>query len=325
MAELKKIVEDAEQSFSNTPLNDGLDKKVALHKRIVQQVEEEYQIAWKFMYPKITKWYGYLKIYNNKKRKKKEVGDNTMFTIHQTVLSALYGGDELLMNAEAREEGDEPRAENYNALAKYDITPMQKDILDYEWWWDASFFGRAPLLMHDFDPVTKTPKPEVLDPLTTLRDPRCVALNGDAHGRYAARFWGRPLRNTKNEMEEDSGYFNLQHLQKTSNSIAPGNTVIDNLIMEARQARRDAQGYDNFLEHENALQENYEHETLQWFTFFEGDPYIFELANNRGLLVRVIKLKKGNNRPRWGVVERSIFPIAHDYDGVSIPDLTEDK
>jgi hypothetical protein len=28
---------------------------------------------------------------------------------------------------------------------------------------------------------------------------------------------------------------------------------------------------------------------------------------------------------RWPIIDRTLFPIAHDWDGVSIPDLIEDK
>jgi len=166
---LKSVVKEAADKESPQPIQQELDAGVALHRKIANQIEEEYNLAWKFMRPKIEEWYIRLRILNNQKRNKDKVGDNTMFTIMNTLMSALYSDDEFLATFEAREEGDQLRAENLNAVAKYDVTPMQKDILDYEWDWDTLFFGRAPLLLNDFDRLTKTPMPEVLDPLTFLR------------------------------------------------------------------------------------------------------------------------------------------------------------
>ena len=311
---LKKIIQEAQETENPKSVEEELDPKLSLHKKTIDQIQAEYRLCWLFMHPKINEWLLRLRIYNNQKRSKDDVGDNLMFTIHQTVLANLYD-DEFNALFGGREEGDEIKAENLNMLARYDAqNEMNKDMIDYEWDWDSTFFGRGYTLLNDFDRDSKTPLPEVIDPTTLVRDPRCVALNGDAFGRSAARFFGREIRMAMYEMKENGSYFNLNLLRKET-------TNLQSLVGEAREARRDAQGFDNFLSKENSLTENYEYSILQWFTHIGGEKYVIELANSQNLIVRIAKLPW----KKWPIIERSIFPISHDFDGVSIPDLTEDK
>jgi len=148
----------------------------------VKQIDTEYQIAWRFMKPKFDEWALRMKLYNNQKRDKEAIGDPHMFTIHQTVLASLYM-DKLNVSFLGREDGDNDFADNLNALAQYDYDDMGKDISDYEWDWDASFFGRGLEIFMDFDRDTLTPIPEVIDMATWLRDPRAKSVNGDRRGR----------------------------------------------------------------------------------------------------------------------------------------------
>ena len=51
------------------------------------------------------------------------------------------------------------------------------------------------------------------------------------------------------------------------------------------------------------------------------------LAENRTKVVRFTEITEHDEKPArmWPMIDRPIYPIAHDWDGVSIPDLTEDK
>ena len=284
-----------------------------LNKTIAKQIEEEYQLCYLFMKPKIQEWLSRLRIYNNQKRAKDKVGDQTMFVAMQTILANLYD-DRLNATANPREEGDVNQAENYGMLMDFDAGIMKKEIHDYHWDFDACFYGRGYSFMNDFDRESKTPIAEVLDPSNILRDPSCVALNGDIIGRNAARFWGTPVNMTKYEMKENGNFVNLGRLKK-------GKEEVNNTQADAQQARWDAAGYDNLSTKEETLTENYQYRLLRWFTHIDGQKVIIWLANNRTLVVRVQKLAYKT----WPISERQIFPISHEYDGVSVPDLTEDK
>ncbi len=279
---------------------------------LIKQVQSEYKLAFDFMKPKIEEWALRLKLYNNQKRDKEAVGDPTMFTIHQTVLASLYS-DQLTAEFGGREEGDEDVADTLNAMARYDEDDMEKDIMDYEWDWDASFFGRGLLLFMEFDRKSYTPIPEVIDPMTWLRDEHAKSVNGDRRGRGAMRYGGREIRLTKNEMKEAGAYFEFDELKDDGKDI---NSLVD----QNTELRAQAQGLGE-ISKKGIEGENKDYKILEWFTTWKGKKILVGLAETRSKVVRYTEL----NDNRWPIFDRPIYPMAHDWDGVSVPDLTEDK
>lgn len=294
------------------------DKNKSLESRdfseLIKQVESEYTLGYWFMKPKWDEWALRLKLYNNQKRDKTAVGDPLLFTIHQTVLASLYD-DRLMISFEPRETGDDDTAENLNDMATYDYDEMQKDIVDYTWDWDASFFGRGLVMLMEFDREKMTPVPENLDPMTIIRDPRAKSVNGDMKGRGRARFIGREIRLSKGDMDEAGVYFNCSDLK-------PDGTDITSLIDRNEMARQEAQGYSNTSKFQGELKgDNATNRCLEWFTNYKGKLVLVTLADNRKKVIRYKEFKTKN----IPIIDRSLYPIANDWDGVSIPDLVEDK
>lgn len=280
--------------------------------KIIRQANDEFSLAWDYCFSKRTEQLKRLKLFNNQKRDKSKVGDPLLFTVFQTILAELYD-DKLSAVARGREEGDDEVAENQTAVMSFDYDLMEKDQTDYEWDWDACFFGRGHLLLNEFDRDNTCPVGEVMDPMTLIRDPRATSMNGNQKGYGKARFWGREIGLAKWEMEENGNYINLDKLLKDKDDKS--------LSDEARAARREAQGNEDTKYKEEALDENYEYQLLEWWTHYKGKKVVITLANNRGLVVRYQVLKED----KWPVIDRVVFAMAHDWDGVSIPDLIEDK
>ena len=280
-------------------------------KKLKIQCDGEFRLCFSSTEAKRTEALTRLKLYNNQRRDKSKVGDPLLFVVHQTILASLYE-DRLSSKFEGNEEGDADTAENLTRLALNDHRKMEKDELDYEWDWDASFFGEGYVFLHEFDRKTKTPIAEIWDPMTTILDPRRSSINGNQVGSGAAQFFGREVGLTRFVLENNPSYFNLDKLKKDSASNEMDKTV--------KLARRDAQGKQVTDEEENALTENYEYKILHWFTHYKGEKYLTSWANGRNLLIRFQKL----NIDRWPLIERRIFPMSHG-DVVSVPDLIEDK
>ncbi len=279
----------------------------------IKQVEGEYQLSWWFMKPKWDEWALRLKLYNNQKRDKSAVGDPLLFTIHQTVLASLYD-DQLMVSFNPREDGDSETAENLDSMAEFDYDEMEKDIVDYAWDWDTTFFGRGLVMLMEFDRERKCPIPENWDPMTTLRDPNATSVNGDAKGRGGARFIGREIRLTKEEMKQAGVYFNYKNLKADAINI---NSLVD----RNKQLRLQAQGYADSMARGETLGDSSSYVLLEWITRIKGKLVLLTLADNRKRVIRYTELK-GNTIP---IIDRSLYPISHDWDGVSIPDLVEDK
>ena len=300
--QLKELEKEIEKEKEIAIINPELEKE------IINQIENEYQSAFKYTQTKRTEQLKRLKLYNNQGRQKDKVGDPLLFVVFQTLLASLYDS-KMTVKWEAFEEGDIETEENLNAVAEYDYNLMQKDIIDYEWIWDTLFFGRGLLMLHEFDRKKMCPVPEVINPMTFIRDPDATSINGNMQGFGGCRFFGREILLSTEEMEKNKAYINFDNLLKAGKT---------GMIDEDKQIRDDAQGRQN---DKNILSTNYQNELLEWFTIYKGEKYIITLANKRKKIVRFQKLKQD----KWPVIDRCIFPISHDWDGVNIPDLIEDK
>lgn len=295
-------------------LQKALDKNdETSYSTLIDQVQAEFTLAWFYVKPKMDEWGLRLRLYNNQRRDKAAVGDPLLFGVHQTILASLYN-DRLAVTFQGREEGDEDTAENLTALAEFDYDDMEKDELDYEWDWDSSFFGRGLLLAMEFSRKLKLPLPEVIDPMTWLRDPRAVSVNGDRKARGAMKFGGREIRLTKDQMKEAGIYSDYEKLKGDVGDIT---SVMDRNI----QARADAQGLSNITHLEKYAATDGDIRLLEWFTTWQGKKVLVTLGDKRTRLVRYQELK----RPLWPIIDRAIYPMSHDWDGVSVGDLVEDK
>jgi hypothetical protein len=282
-------------------------------KKLTDQIESEYQLSWWYMKPKFDEWALRLKLYNNQRRDKEAVGDPLLFTIHQTVLASLYE-DKLMATFGPRERGDVTVAENLTQLAEYDYEDMDLDVNDYDWDWDTAFFGRGLMLMMEFDRQKKCPIPEVIDPMVFLRQPGAKSVSGDIKGRGGLRFCGFEKRMTKFEMQQSGIYFNLD-------ALGTGDTDLRSLYDENHEIRNSAQGHDTLSKY-SLKGENRDYRILHWFTRWNGKLCYVGLANDRKKIVRFTDLSKFRNIP---IIDRALYPMSHDWDGVSIPDIVEDK
>ena len=292
---------------------------IALQKKIINQIDTEYDLCFSFNEAKRTINLLRLKLYNNQRRDSKAVGDPLLFTVFNTIHAALYD-DRLNALWEGRSgQGDEDVEDNLNATSKFDYDVMGKNKLDYFWNWDAEFFGRGLVLMMEFDRSAgkMCPIPELIDASTFIRDPRATSVNGDMKGKGAMRFGGWEVGASYYELKGMPAYFNLNSLKKDKS--------LKSTLDESRSARRQAQGLEDFYQKEESLGkfDNYEFRLLNWFTTIKGKKYLVTLGNNRQTIIRLLALDKYNGI--WPMLDRTIYPMANDWDGVSIPDLVEDK
>lgn len=322
----KKVLKKARAAYAdverevvkdNEIVSEVIDEK--LQEQVVRQVNDEYDLSFKFNEGKRQKALMRLKLLNNQRRDEAAVGDPLMFTIFYTVMASIWD-DRLQQTWEGRGgSGDEDVEENLNAMSNYDYDIMEKAELDYFWDWDACFFGRGLMLMMEFDRDEMCPVPELIDAATFIRDPKAKSVNGyGKRGEGAMRFGGWPIGGSYWELKEHPAFFNVSSLRKDKE-------VVRSLIDEAREARAEAQGNDPFYPQEEALRkfDNYEFQLLNWVTHIKGKKYLVTLGNRRTLLVRMIDLSK--HAGRWPIEDRALYPSSNDWDGISLPDLTEDK
>ena len=291
---------------------------------VEQQVQAEYTVAYDHQMGKRQENYARLKLYNNQKRDKDSVGDTTLFTIFQTILATLYS-DQLEAMWEGRYRGDEEVADNLNVAYEFDYTESGKDEIDFDWIWDTLFTGRGMVILDEFlrDPKNGifVPIPEVIDPFSFVRDPRAVSFNGNRLRRGSARFFGRETMMTQDEMMNHPSFFKDTNFKDLSE-----NAGSKSLSSDASEYRDSAQGRENQkMKGEVNLGVNAQYPIIEWFTHRKVGSKVVKvklwLANERKTLVGAQILKHN----WWPAIDRPLYPTAHDWDGTSIPDLTEDK
>lgn len=312
--EYERAEKASELLSDGAPSEDDLE---ALKERdftaLIDQIKTEYSQSWWFIKPKWDEWALRIKLYNNQKRDKAAVGDNTLFTIFQTVLASLYS-DSLLAEFVPRESGDDETAENLTVTAEYDYEEMEKDMLDYEWDWESLFFGRGLMALMEFDRDRMVPVPEVWNVMTVLRDPYAKSVNGDRKGRGRARYLGREMRMTKNEMDDMGVFFNYEELK--GDGVNTKSLVDENMRITAEAA-----GLSDISKFTNLKGDNKTYRLLEWFTIYKGKRCLVTLADDMTRVVRYQELSSMD----IPIIDRVIYPVPNSWDGVSVPDLIEDK
>ena len=293
-------------------LEHNFDLSEEQYKELLAQINSEQSISETFMLPKWELWKKRLRLMNNQKRNATDIGDPLAFPIFQTVLAALHS-DNLRTRFIPREEGDSGVAENLNPLYEYDCVLMDKAKMDYQWLWNTLFFGRSLCYMFEFDRKTKTPQPEVINMMTFYRDPEAKSVNGDAQGRGAMRFGGRPILLTKRELENKPVYFNTDLLHEDANSNFAQSDM--------KRKVKEAQGFTT-TDNQHLVGENNQYLIMEWLTFWQGKRVVVGVANGGTLLVRLTVLK---DQEEWGIIDQSIYPDSVSWDGTSVMDLLEDK
>jgi len=283
--------------------------------RLKKQVLAEYKLCKNSQVGKLETNLARLKMYNNQRRDPDLVGDTTLFTITMTVLASLYE-DQLMADFEPEEYGDISTVENLQPLAEYDHGKMEKDTLDYTWDWDTCFYGKGYVLMNHFNRNLRVPVPKVIDPNTILVDPDAESMNGDIEREGQVRFWGRHLDLTVLDIKRNKAFDDVSKFRVGVDKQSP--------LYKARQQRKSARNIQTQQDtNRKDFGDNEKFDTLQWWTIFNGKKCVVYLANGVSDIVRYHVVSEVEDK--WPVIERSLYPIGHEFYGVSIPDLIEDK
>jgi len=98
------------------------------------------------------------------------------------------------------------------------------------------------------------------------------------------------------------------------------------LYQDASEARNNAQNRQTQKNEGDNMGVNAGHIITRWYTHFKIDNEVKKvkvfLANDRS---KILAAQVIDNQDYWQFIDRPLYPTAHDWDGTSIPDLTEDK
>lgn len=290
-------------------------------KKLLTQVKAEYEFATRELKTWVDLNLKRLKLYNNQKRNEEHIGEPLLFTHMNTWTASLYD-DSYDRVWVAREEGDIETAENLTAVSEYDHELMGKDELDYNAIWDALFFSYAVTDMLEFDAHKMCPSPTLLDPLTFYYDTFASSIDGNVVNKSGMRFLGWDMYMSKLDVLKSPilGEEALRYLDDSSDS---GMSHKD----EARKERLEALGGNYTHLKRDDMGDNNVYELVQWRTMFNGKKVVLVLNAKRSKILgaRYLPQDESGNSLSWFVASKRFNPQPHQFKGMSLPDLLEDK
>lgn len=141
-----------------------------MSRSIVALRQDEYEEGQNFLRQKKLRQVNQLILMNNLKRGDQNISSTTLFNYFTKIFGNLYD-DSIGVRFIGSEDSDHKRTELLNKLALNDYKEMGKALLDYDWLWDALFFGEAYVETLNFDKRRHIMMPEVINPLTLVFDP----------------------------------------------------------------------------------------------------------------------------------------------------------
>jgi hypothetical protein len=289
--------------------------------KLLTQVKAEYDFATRELKTWVDINLKRLKLYNNQKRNEEHIGEPLLFTHMNTWLASLYD-DTFDREWVAREEGDIETAENLTAVSEYDHELMNKDELDYNAIWDSLFFSYAVIDMLEFDPDLMCPAPNLIDPLTFYYDTFSSSVDGNVVNKKGMRFLGWDMYMSKAEILT-SPMLGEEVLNQLDDTADTGMSHKD----EARKERLEAQGGTYSHLKRDDMQDNNVYELVQWRTIFKGKKVVLVLNAKRSKILgaRYLPQDDKGQSLSWFVVAKKFNPQPHQFKGMSLPDLLEDK
>lgn len=276
-------------------------------KKLIEQCEREYEYCNKEHNQKYKeKWKRWENIFGNIRNEKIVTADKTLQTIFFSNFASLYN-DRLMIDFLPVEESDLKRAESLRKTAEFDYRKMEKAIVDYYWIWDACFYGRGYVFLHEFDRTENDfcPIIENMIPEDCRFDPKAISVNGiGIRKKGQCRFFFWNVKMTRAEIEEVYNFSKEKAKEITE----------DQKIEET----------DGTPEFYADIKENEEVNVIRSFTIFKSRKVLAEIAEIKGKkrIIRMFEL--GKIFDSWCVIDRALNPRAKEFYGESIPKLIED-
>lgn len=296
-------------------MDNDFEKIVGMSKdEILVQAQAEIKDSSDYVMPRREQFRTRLALYNNQRKQRDKIGINTIYTTINTLLALNYT-DEMAVEFIGRNFSDSKLADNINAVAEFDHEEMNLPEINYFTQWDRFFYGVGLRIISSFDTTTNTPIVTSMSPLQWLPDP----TNSD-------RYFGFEVEYSKDEMEANEAFFNLDNLVVAEPNPEQTQTL---------NAENEAHGMNKRPEEQKKDNKNFY--LIDWYTQLKDEEgemckYLLTLSSDAKHLYRIEKIKpvtteEKNDQAKipWPLVKNYYSPQRNNPFGVSVPDLVEDK
>ena len=133
-------------------------------------IRSKYEESFEFLQARRRRQVAQLVLLNNLQRGDQNIASTLLLTLFNRIMSSLYD-DKMQVKFLPSQGIMQDQLNSYNVLAQSDFMEMGKSKIDYDWTWDALFFGQGYLETLRFNKKRKIMEPSVINPLAFGYDP----------------------------------------------------------------------------------------------------------------------------------------------------------
>lgn len=288
------------------------------------RIRSLYEESFQFLQERKRRQVSQLVLLNNLQRGDENIASTLLITLFNRTLSALY--DNQLQIKFLPSQGIlQEQISAYNLLAQSDYLEMGKSKLDYDWCWDALFFGRGYVETLRFNKKRKIMEPCVINPLMFGYDPYFEEVQ-------SWRYYWKWVTKSRYELEALIKAGIITGISRVE-EIPSG---IDPYIYEYKIRRDQA---SKAIEPPVDTQLGDVFQILEFFGYNDkGEKTVswIDKSFSKVLMEEVLDLEDGEEvtaldgqtvsmGSRWPIVIKEAFRIPHSSVTFSVADLLEDK
>lgn len=281
------------------------------------QARSEYEEGRSYLEPRKTRWTRQLIMMNNLQRGEQYIASTTLQSFFNRVFSSLYSNT-MSQKFVPGNDAEIKTTQNLNTLAISDAQEMDKPKLDYDWLWDACFYGVGYVETLLWNKRRKLMKPEVINPMFFSYDPYFSDLQ-------KWRYYDKWILRNKHEIEMliKSGVITgISNVTELETGIDP---YIWTWHIQAELAKDvNPPATDSIVPSSGIYQ------ILEHAMYIDGKKHIVWLNRSMTMILRDEELDlnddpENEGESLWPIVRKHVFKEPHSSATVSVPDLIEDK
>lgn len=289
-----------------------------------KDIYSKYQESFYFLQPRKRRQANQIVLLNNLQRGDENIASTLLLTLFNRTMSSAYD-DKMQVKFVPNEELEQKQVQSLNILAQNDYQQMNMKQLDYDWTWDALFFGRGYMETLRFDTARKIMQPHVINPLAFGYDP---FFTNPQEWRYYWK-WITKSSNEINALIQAGIIKNIKSASEIPSGIDP--YLWNYKIIKERAKFVTPQANDSF--------EGDVHQILEFFGYnANGEKCIYWLDRDfsKVLYYEVLDLRDGDpivgpgnqiikTASKWPIVVKESYREPHSSVNFSVADLLEDK
>lgn len=290
----------------------------------VQEIRTKYDESFEFLQQRKRRQVAQLVLLNNLNRGDQNISSTLLITLFQRIMSSLYD-DKIQVKFLPSQGILQDQLNSYNVLAQSDYIEMEKAKLDYDWTWDALFFGQGFLETLRFNKKRKIIEPSVINPLAFGYDPYFDEVQN-------WRYYWKWTTKTKWELKKLIKAGVITGVKKVED-IPSG---VDTYLWDYK-VKRDAAKKGVAM-----ATDTYSHDVYQILEFYgydeKGDKTVFWVDKDFSVILFKQKLDLQDGEQivapdgtiidmgsKWPIVIKQAFREPHSSIQFSVADLLEDK